>query len=301
MNWPKHLKARVRQREPLKKHTSFRIGGPAKFFIEPHGLSSLKFLLSILKRYNVPPLLIGSGSNLLVNDKGVDAAVLHLSSPYFRRIVFKGGFLEAGAGVMLSRVISEAKRRGLSGAEFLAGIPGTVGGALAMNAGISEVHSSQLTVHSVGDLVGKVRIMDHNGNIRILDKKQIKFGYRKSSLAKYIILSARLRLVKKNKEEIENKIKGYIFRRRSTQDLKHYSAGCVFKNPEGESAGKLIDLCGLKGRGIGRAKVSFKHANFIINTGGATARDVLRLMSLIRKRVREKFNIDLEPEIKIWQ
>lgn len=293
MNWPKHLKARIRLKEPLKKHTTFKIGGPAEFFIEPDDASALKLLLNTLKRDKIPFLLIGSGSNILANDKGVNAAVLRLGSPYFRRLCFKGIFAYAGAGATLNRVSNEAKRRGLSGAEFLAGIPGTIGGALAMNAGIPG--------YGIGDIADKVTVMDYNGKIKTLRKKEIKFAYRGSSLQGRIILGARLKLAKGSKKEIRDKIRGYIGHRRLTQDSGHYSAGCVFKNPQGNSAGRLIDLCGLKGKRIGGAEVSLKHANFIVNTGDARAKDVFALMESIKRGVKNKSGIILEPEIKIWK
>jgi UDP-N-acetylmuramate dehydrogenase len=303
MNWWKHLKGKVRLQEPLKYHTTFKIGGPAKFFLEPKDTGDLKALLNLLRRGKISFLLIGAGSNLLISDKGVDKAVLSLRSPYFQRIHFKNTSLEVAAGAMLNRVVLAAQRHGLSGLEFLAGIPGTIGGALVMNAGITEKGRSPQSpsVRSIGDLIEKVIVMDYNGNIKTLDKKDIEFGYRESSLAKYIILGARLKLVKKNKKEIKNRIQKYINYRKGTQDATGNSAGCIFKNPRGYSAGKLIDLCDLKGKKIGDASVSRKHANFILNTGQARAQDVFKLMDLIRERVKDRFNITLKSEIKIWQ
>jgi UDP-N-acetylmuramate dehydrogenase len=194
---------------------------------------------------------------------------------------------------MLSQIISSAQRRGLSGLEFLTGIPGTVGGALAMNAGIEKA--------SIGNLVEEVTVMDYNNRIKNLSKEDIKFGYRKSSLSKFIILNAHLRLIAKEKREIINRIKRHINYRLKTQDISKPCAGCIFKNPKGVSAGRLIDLCGLKGVKIGGAYISRRHGNFILNLGTATLADVLGLMDLAKKRVKKKFNINLEPEIIIWQ
>jgi len=186
--------------------------------------------------------------------------------------------------------------------EFLAGIPATLGGALVMNAGISEKTKNQKPkIKSIGDLVEAVTVMDYNGNIKTLDREEIKFGYRTSSLSKYIILSAIIKLTKGNIREIEDKIKVYLGYRRVAQDLPFANAGCIFKNPKRYQAGRLIDACGLKGKRIGDACVSNKHANFILNLGRARFSDVLRLMGLIKRRVKNKFNIDLEPEIKIWR
>jgi UDP-N-acetylmuramate dehydrogenase len=297
----KPLKGRVKLNEPLGKHTTFGVGGAADFFIQPKDEPDLKLLLSLLKRGKMPFLLIGAGSNLLVSDRGVRAAVISLDSPYFKRIICRGPVLEAGSGASLSRVIQTTIRNGLSGLEFLAGIPGTMGGALAMNAGISKRSPDGIVrYYNIADPIKDVTVMDRRGNVKTLQKKQIRFSYRKSGLAEYVILSARFKLIKKSKNEIKNKIESYINYRKATQDTSWRSAGCVFKNPVHDSAGRLIDLCGLKGKSIGDARVSSAHANFIINAGRAKAADILKLMTLIRKKVKAKFNIKLEPEIKIW-
>jgi UDP-N-acetylmuramate dehydrogenase len=293
MNWWKDLRGKVSLKEFLKDHTTFRIGGPAKYLAEPKDANDLKLLLNLAKRYKIPTFVIGAGSNILVKDRGVDGAVLRLNSPYFKKLVVKDKYLEVGAGCLISKVVAKTLERGLSGAEFLAGIPGTMGGALVMNAGAWG--------RNIGDLVEKVTVMDYNGNIKTLNRRALKFGYRKSNLSQYIILSARIKLVKKNKEEIQNRVKNNLQQRKATQDLSGACAGCVFKNPKGASAGRLIDLCGLKGKKIGGAYISAKHANFIINKGNAKARDILQLMKLVSKEVKKKFNITLEPEIKIWQ
>ena len=293
MNWQKSLKGKFRTREFLKEHTTFKIGGPAKIFFEPRDIKDLRLSLSLVKKNRIPILVIGAGSNILVNDDGFKGMVLRLNTPSFKKIVLKHNCLEAGSGVLLSQVVLKAKGLGLSGAEFLSGIPGTVGGALIMNAGIRE--------KNIADLVEDVKVMDYNGNIKILNKNNIKFKYRSSNLSQYIILSARLKLRKKDPRKIKEKIKKYFVYRKLTHDLSKPSAGCVFKNPTGYSAGRLIDLCGLKGKRIGDASISFKHANFIVNIGNARAKDVLKLMSLIRREVKKKFNISLKPEIKIWK
>lgn len=298
MNWWKSLKGKVKQAEPLKNHTTFRIGGPARFFIEPSDPQDLKLLLGFAKKYNLPVFIIGSGSNLLVNDKGINGVVIRLGAPYFNRLSCKGSYLNAGSGVPLGKVIFFAREHGLSGAEFLAGIPGTVGGALAMNAGTV---SRKTGARSIQDLVKEVTVMDYSGNIMTLQKKDIKFGYRKSSLSKYIILGANIKLAKADRGKITQRIKEYMGYRKSSQDLSRPSAGCVFKNPAGDSAGRLIDLCGLKGKRVGCACVSLKHANFILNLGRGRAADVIKLMKFVSRKVSAKFNISLTPEIRIWQ
>jgi UDP-N-acetylmuramate dehydrogenase len=295
MNWWKSLEGKVSLSEPLRNYTTFKIGGKAKFFIEPKDIKNLKLLLNLVKKYRIPFFVIGSGSNILVNDKGIAGIVLRLNSSYFKKISFHNNQLNVGSSVLLNKLVLFTQDHGLSGAEFLAGIPGTVGGALVMNAGVSG------KVKSIGDLVEDVTVMDYDGNIKTLQKKEIEFGYRESGLSKYIILSTRLRLVRKSKKEIKRRIKKYLDYRRTTQDLSHPSAGCIFKNPAGYSAGRLIDLCGLKGKRIGDACISLKHANFIINLGHSKASNVLRLMDLVEKKVKDRFNITLRPEIKIWQ
>ncbi len=339
------IKGKIRLAEPLEGHATFKIGGPAKFFIEPEDLNNLKSLLGLIKKYNLGIFVIGGGSNLLISDKGINGVVLRLNTPYFKKLSYRDNYLNVGSGVLLNTVVLFAKEHGLSGAEFLAGIPGTVGGALAMNAGIAkkinpsaslrvdgeqsrtmknpclpvrqekspplpkpDAPSAQKAepptaerIKNIGDLVEMATVMDYNGKVKTLYKKDIEFGYRKSSLSKYIILGTSLRLTKENKKKIGERIKEYIDYRKATQDLSKPSCGCIFRNPRGHSAGRLIDLCGLKGKRIGGAGVSLKHANFILNLGKGSFRDICKLMDLIKKEVREKFNIDLKPEIKIWQ
>ncbi|MDD4908096.1 MAG: UDP-N-acetylmuramate dehydrogenase [Candidatus Omnitrophica bacterium] len=293
MNWLKQLRGRIRRNEPLSRHTTFGIGARASFFIEPEDASDLIGLISALKREKLPIRLIGSGSNLLVKDKKLDCAVIKLSSPFFRKIRSEGNILEAGGGAALPALLKYASVHGLAGLEFLAGIPGTVGAGLVMNAGIPG--------EEIGGVVLDAEVMDHRGRIRRLEKNDMGLAYRKSGLDKYIVISARFKLKPDKKPAIQKRINGLLKKRLDTQDHSCRSAGCAFKNPAGASAGKLIDACGLKGARIGGAYVSDKHANFIINKGDARAADVLELMKLIQKKVKNKFKIELEPEIKIWR
>ena len=288
----KQVKGRVVFGEPLERHTTFRIGGPTRVFIEPCDEADLKLSVCLAKRYKIPVFVIGFGSNILASDKGVNGMLLHLGAPSFKKISVKAKRIIAGCGVGLKQLITKAQESGLSGLEPFIGIPGTVGGALSMNAGCWG--------RDIAMLVEKVRVMDYNGKIKTLTKKGIRFGYRKSSLASYIILSATLRLTGGDSAEIKGSIKKFLNQRRRAQAVTSPNAGCIFKNPPGEAAGRLIDLCGLKGRSSGGAAVSMRHANFIINRGGATSSDVLKLMGLIKKKVKHRFNINLEPEIKIW-
>ena len=329
MNWLKSLKGKIRFNEPLSQHTTFRIGGVARLFYQPRDFSDLRQLIIHARRDKIRILVIGAGSNLLVSDQRVKGIVVGLDKPVFKDIKYCGGLLEVGAGMPLAGLIKSALDYNLSGCEFLVGIPGTVGGALVMNAGISEKGKN------IAELVKDVTVMDYNGEIRVLRRKDIRFAYRASSLYtprpkttpfrarmkcgrlsipplgtpgfspgglhNYIVLKTCLKLSQSNKRKIRDNLKRYFGLRRKQQDYGYPSAGCVFRNPEGLSAGKLIDMCGLKGKHFGHAYVSDKHANFIVNKGKATARDVLRLMDYVKKRVEHKFDIELEPEIKIWQ
>jgi UDP-N-acetylmuramate dehydrogenase len=297
MHWPKNLKNRIQEKESLKKHTTFRIGGPAQFYGRPQNIEELAMLLKAAKKYKMVLRVIGAGSNILVSDQGLVGLTVRLDQSYFKKTNFKGNSVEVGAGCALARLIQQALAGKLGGAEFLAGIPGTIGGALAMNAGITERSKARC----IGDLVENVSVMDYNGSFKKIDKKDIRFGYRDTNLAKYIILSAKLKLKKQNQKITAGRIEKYLRLRRVSQDYAHPSAGCVFKNPYGYSAGRLIDLCGLKGRRIGDAAVSLKHANFIVNLRQAKAKDVLKLMGLLKKEVKNKFNIELKSEIKIWK
>ncbi len=279
---------------PLKGLTTFGIGGEAEYFFTPKNAAQLAGALQQAKRNGLPVFILGGGSNILIVAKRLSGLVIKLSSPYFKKISSKGKFIYAGSGSPLSKVLKTAWEKSLSGFEFSAGIPGTVGGALAMNAGIPG--------ESIFDLLEAAAVMDYNGKTKIIKKDKIKFAYRKSGLDKYIILSAKFKLKPGQKEKIRQAIKRYLESRRTKQDWKGLSAGCVFKNPQPDlSAGRLIDLCGLKGRRQGGAQISRRHANFIINCANAKASDVLSLMKLASGRVKNKFGVKLEPEIKIWQ
>jgi UDP-N-acetylmuramate dehydrogenase len=293
------IKGRVYLNEPLSKHTTFRIGGPADYLIEPADLSELKKVLLFCRKKRVPYLVIGAGSNLLIKDKGIRGAVIRLNAPYFKKARVSGRFLTIGAGARLALLASMAKRAGLGGLEFLAGIPGTVGGALLMNAGIRC--SEQGERKEIGGLIKEVRVMSRSGEVMRLKRDRLKFGYRSSNLGKYIVLEARFHLNRKPSEEIQREMKGYLVHKKKTQELSVPSAGCIFKNPDRAEypAGYLIDVCGFKGKRVGDAQVSKKHANFIVNFKNAKASDVLALIKLIQRKVREQFRINLQLEIRV--
>ena len=293
MNWPKHLNKKIKTKINLAGQTSFKIGGKARFFFQPENLKQLQQALISAKRAGLRIFILGAGSNILVSDSGLNGLVIKLAGPDFKKLNFEGNCMIAGSGLKLSRLILSAKNKGLSGLEFLAGIPGTLGGAAMGNAGAWD--------KSIGGLVKEVHVLDDCGKLKLLKNRELKFSYRESNLNKYIILSAKLKLTPENKGLIAARIKKYLLERRKTQNNSLPNAGCVFKNPVNASAGKLIDLCGLKGKAKGGAVISKLHANFILNKNKAKSRDVLSLMDLISRKVKERFKINLEPEIKIWK
>lgn len=259
---------RIRLDEPMKRHTSLGVGGTVPVFVDVEEMGELRELIQILNDSNTPYFVIGQGTNLLVSDEGMDVVVIHLGKG-FRGIEVKGETLHVGAGATLKSILKEATENGLGGLEFVAGIPGTVGGAISS--------STSAFGKSITSLLRNVEYAPNTG----------------------IILRAELRLYFDEKEKIEEKIRNFFEIKKRTQPLTLHSAGCVFKNPKGKFAGELIDKAGLKGEKVGGAYVSYKHANFIINRGDATSRDILTLMGIIKKRVKEVFGVELCPEIKI--
>ncbi|HDZ76634.1 MAG TPA: UDP-N-acetylmuramate dehydrogenase [Candidatus Omnitrophica bacterium] len=309
MNYLSRLSGKIKFDESLKSRSTFKIGGRARIWFEPDSINDLCSAVKVARDKKIPVLIIGAGSNILVAKKKINVMVINLNAKEFKRIEFGKQIVDCGAGVKLSFLIKKAASCDLGGLEFLSGIPATVGGALSMNAGISfkipaapgERKSNKLRLANIANLLEDITVMTYRGIIRRINKKDLIFGYRRSNLSKYIILSARFKLIKKTKKQIKEDIKEYLVYRRRTQDLRFASLGCIFKNPKSNiSAGRLIDLCGLKGKMIGDACISEKHANFILNKGNAKAGDVLRLIRFIKKKVRNKFNIVLTPEIKIW-
>ena len=286
----KIIRGKVKFKEAMKNHTSFHIGGNATFYIEPEDLDDLKKILFFIKERSIPYFILGGGSNILVKDNGFDGIML--SSKSFNSLQIRGNKAIVASGLKLSSLLFSLSKNGLSGLEFLAGIPGTVGGAVIMNAGSEE--------KGIGNFVGKIEIIDSSAKIRDISQKKLKFSYRNLKLSKYFFLS-RVEFNLKNEDSnlVEERIKKFLKKKRQSQPLKEYSAGCIFKNPPGLAAGKLIEEAGLKGEKRGDAVISKKHSNFIINSGKAKAEDVLFLMDKIQEEVYKKFNVRLEPEIKI--
>ncbi|TAN59657.1 UDP-N-acetylmuramate dehydrogenase [bacterium] len=293
MNWLDGLRAKILFDEPLSRRTTLRVGPRARLWVEPDSLSDLSALLKKAKSRHKDYLVIGCGSKLLIKKKAV-ALAIHLNSFDFKQCRIEQDELIAGAGLSLPHLLKTAYDNGLGGLEFLSGIPASLGGAIMLNAGVSWPARVE-----IGELVRELKVIDKSGVSKTLDKKSLRFGYRHSNLKGYIIVSARLKLLRGRKKDIKLKMKEFLDYRRRTQELSYASAGCAFKNPEGVSSGRLIDLCGLKGRSVGGAAISLKHANFIVNTGKASSSDILALMDLAKEEVKKRFGIALEPEIRI--
>ena len=277
----------------MKLYTTIRVGGPAIGLYIPEDLEDLeKFFLSCRKK-KISLLPIGKGSNIIVTEKGLSNIFLKLSAPYFTRIILRENNVTCGAGVTINNLSNFAEEHFLTGAEFLVGIPATVGGAVFQNAG---AHSEDVSC-----ILESIECLSLSGNINTLSRKDIDFKYRYSGLKDIIILSAQFKLRKAKRRFIRNNIKKYLERRLSAQDYTAPSAGCVFKNPDNSdmSAGEMIDKCKLKGKRIGDAQISTKHANFILNKGHAGAEDILKLISFVKKRVKSVYGITLETEVEI--
>lgn len=293
------VKGKLNFNERISPHTTFRIGGLAEAWAEPEDADDLRGILKASRRLRKPIYVAGGGSNLLVNNKRLKGIVIRLSAPYFRRIIARGERLRAGAGASLKNLLALCAEKGLTGLEFCSGIPGTVGGAVLMNTGSTPKGEAS----NIADFLKRVRVMDKAGRIRVLYRKDLTFGYRTSSLGDFIILEAEFALRKARKGYVKQLLRKAVDEKRRTQDFSKPSAGCIFKNPCSGliSAGRLIELAGLKGEKNGRAQVSRKHANYIVNLGNASFRDVKGLIETVRKRVRDEFNVELETEIKVWE
>ena len=278
--------------EPMKNHTSFKVGGPADIFIEPDDRAELVKAIKDLREQGVSYYIIGNGSNLLVSDKGLRGAVVKIGDK-FGSVSINNDIITAESGVLLSTLSKMAAREGLTGMEFASGIPGSLGGAVTMNAG---AYGGEMK-----DIVEWVELLDQDLNLKRLKNDEMKFMYRKSIIepGKHIVIRCCIRLKKGNKDEIDNKMAELAEKRKSKQPLHLPSAGSTFKRPEGYFAGKLIEDAGLRGFSIGGAQVSTLHCGFVVNNGDATAKDVYDLIRHVQKTVFEKFNVMLEPEVKI--
>lgn len=283
----------IEQNHPLAPHTWYRLGGPADYFIRPRNLRDLKEIVRRCNENHIRLYVLGLGSNLLVSDEGVRGAVIKLEGEEFGRTQFEGQKVTAWAGAELSKLVLTCVEKGLSGIEGLTGIPGSIGGAVRMNAGGR--------FGDIGSVVESVSLMDIHGNVHEKKKPELIFDYRSVNIRARFILSAQLKLTPDAPDRILRTVKeGWIYKKNS-QPLNTRNCGCVFKNPTGAAAGALIDRAGLKGFQIGGALVSEKHANFLVAKDGCTSRDIMQLIETIKQRVREQFEVELELEIEVWQ
>ena len=281
----------LRRDEPMARHTTFKVGGPATLMALPGTEEELLAAARIALEEGITPLFVGNGSNLLVDDAGLDALVVK-TAPRVSRVEVRENTLRAGAGISLAQLASEAADHGLTGLEFAHGIPGSLGGAVVMNAG---AYGGELC-----QVISQVRALDSRGQVRELAGDACDFSYRHSrfSAGGWLILSATVELVSGDPAASRGRMEELRARRKAKQPLEYPSAGSTFKRPEGHFAAALIEGCGLKGLTVGGAQVSAKHAGFVINIGSATCRDILDLMDQVRERVFRETGVELEPEVK---
>ncbi len=282
---------RVQKDEPMKQHTTFRVGGNADYFVMPQDATEVKKIIELCKTVNMPYYVIGNGSNLLVSDTGYRGVIIQIYKQ-MNNIEVHGETIKVQAGALLSRVGTVALEYGLTGFEFAAGIPGTVGGAVVMNAG---AYGGEMK-----DIITNATVLTQEGEVKTLNKEELELGYRTSVIAKegYIVLEAQYKLQKGEKELIRARMDELKTLRVTKQPLEYPSAGSTFKRPEGYFAGKLIQDAGLRGFQVGGAQVSEKHCGFVINKEQATAADVMELMRQVAERVRQEFGVTLEAEVK---
>ena len=283
----------IKYNEPMKKHTTMKVGGPCDCMVEPSSIEEIQKVLEYVKENNIKYYIIGNGSNLLVKDEGVHALIIKIANK-FSGFEVNGEYIKAYSGCSVPKLSQIAKENSLSGLEFACGIPGSVGGGIRMNAG---AYGSEMV-----NVVEKVGFLDENGNLKEIDGKDAHFTYRHSMFVdnpQYVVVYAIYKLVKGNKEEISKIMEENMNSRKQKQPIEYPNFGSVFKRPEGYFVGKLVDDCGLKGYKIGGAQVSTKHSGFMINIGDATCKDVLDLIEYVKEKVYEKFNVKLQEEVVI--
>jgi UDP-N-acetylmuramate dehydrogenase len=292
MNIFSGLEKIVEKAFPLGQSTWFGLGGKAEYFIRPQTVDQLADVVKRCSDSNIPMRILGFGSNLLVRDEGVKGAVIKLDSEAFCKVEHNEFILTAGAGADLGKLVLDCVRKGIGGIEVLAGIPGSIGGAVRMNAGG--------IFGDFGSAIESVTLMDSEGDIFEKSKPELSFDYRQTNITTKIILAAQMKLYEADPQQLLKTVKEVWIYKKNTQPLNTKSAGCVFKNPRGMSAGAMIDRTGLKGTKVGGAVVSEKHANFIIAEKGCKSGDVVSLIDTIKQQVKEKFDVELELEIEIW-
>ena len=278
--------------EPLSPRTWLKIGGPAEFFATPRDTDELTRLVTHCHANEIPMRVLGNGSNLLVRDEGVQGVVIHLDNDAFKKIEVTGTAVRSGSAALLSHLIAATVRADLAGLETLAGIPGTVGGALHGNAGTRS--------GDIGQFVKSVTVLTAKGDRFVRTDDELNFSYRSSSINELVILEAEFQLQKDDSAAITHRMKKLWITKKATQPLSFQTAGCVFKNPRGISAGSLIEQCGLKGARVGGVEISDRHSNFFVTDDNAKSSDVLELIEQAHGKVAEQFGVDLELEIEIW-
>lgn len=292
MPWYDEFQDVVQRDVPLAPLTWLRIGGPAQFYAEPRDMDQLQHLVQRCTQEDLPVRLLGGGSNVLVRSEGLPGLVIRLTAPAFCEVRVQKNIVRSGGGAKLGHVVSLSAREGLAGLESLVGIPGTIGGALHGNAGSKA--------GDIGQWTRRATVMTRTGEIFQRTQEALHFAYRQSSLDELVILEGEFHLEEEDSAEITKRMQKLWIQKKASQPLAHQSAGCIFANPRGLSAGALIEQAGLKNTRIGGAQVSDRHANFIITDSTATSEDVLRLIELIRSRVLERLGVELETEIEVW-
>jgi UDP-N-acetylmuramate dehydrogenase len=277
---------------PLAGLTWLRTGGSADYLLKPRTEAELLAVVSACRHDGLPIYVLGSGSNLLVRDAGVRGVVVQISPPLLSEVAIDGQIVSAGAGALLSSVITEATRAGLGGMEHLVGIPGTIGGAVVGNSGGRS--------GDIGQIIRSVRVLTQAGEVAVRSGDELSFSYRRSSIQDLVLLSVELSLQRDDTDELMKRMRQNWIMKRATQPLADQSAGCIFRNPRGLSAGALIEQCGLKNASVGKARVSDRHANFIVTDIGATSGDVELLIERIQSAVAAKYSVQLELEIQVW-
>jgi UDP-N-acetylmuramate dehydrogenase len=285
----KIFKGKISLNEPLARFTTFRIGGVADYYVEPADADDILNIVNYVTKQGVPFYVMGNGSNILISDDGIKGVVINLESA-FNSLKHENGIITSGAGVKMAKFVDFCIQNGYEGIEMLAGIPATLGGALVMNAGAFGGETSTY--------VKEVTAVK-NGQIKHLSKAECKFGYRSSNLKGTVILEASFELPIGDKNELSARRKELLIKRNEAQPVEIPNAGCIFKNPKDTFAAKLVEEAGLKGHSFGGAMVSHKHSNFIVNYDNASANDVIELIKIIKKKVKEKTGIDLELEVKL--
>ena len=293
MSWFSGFESIVRTDVPLREYTWYKLGGPARWFCEPRDEDELATLLKRALENDIPWRILGGGANVIVRDTGFDGVVFHLCGPTFERVEFDGEIVRAGAGADFPKLISAALKRNLVGLEVLAGIPGTIGGAVRMNAGGRY--------GEIGRFVRDVHLLDLDGQMVTRAASEVGFAYRHTNLDDRIVLGVTLKLVHGDGAQALQRYREILTEKQRDQPpLAARSAGSIFKNPSQQPAGRLLDQVGLKGVRVGGAEISTRHANFILAYDDATADDVLNLIQLAKERVRQATGIELEPEVDIW-